>query len=274
MRIAEIMMDKFSIEFLKNQVLKNAYGNDDTFIAKTDPRVLLVWYAFFGVVPWFMDNLFFLFSMLFFVVLTTHIAKVAPLVLFLFSLGVFTQTGYLLIISLFFGSDVSIIVPLLILTLKVTVVSLSSVTVFSGMDPDSLADGLLFFKFPDLLAFSISFGYRILPLIMEEFQGILLSHRLRGIAPEGKGLVGSIKVVAYQIKIIMLSFYPLMLNMAKKSRTTVEALEIKGYHHALKNPDVKKLKQARLKIKTSDVLFSLVSIVYVSISTILAITYF
>jgi len=274
MRIAEIMMDKFSIEFLKNQVLKNAYGNDDTFIAKTDPRVLLVWYAFFGVVPWFMDNLFFLFSMLFFVVLTTHIAKVAPLVLFLFSLGVFTQTGYLLIISLFFGSDVSIIVPLLILTLKVTVVSLASVTVFSGMDPDSLADGLLFFKFPDLLAFSISFGYRILPLIMEEFQGILLSHRLRGIAPEGKGLVGSIKVVAYQIKIIMLSFYPLMLNMAKKSRTTVEALEIKGYHHALKNPDVKKLKQARLKIKTSDVLFSLVSIVYVSISTILAITYF
>jgi len=274
MRIAEIMMDKFSIEFLKNQVLKNAYGNDDTFIAKTDPRVLLVWYAFFGVVPWFMDNLFFLFSMLFFVVLTTRVAKVAPLVLFLFSLGVFTQTGYLLIISLFFGSDVSIIVPLLILTLKVTVVSLASVTVFSGMDPDSLADGLLFFKFPDLLAFSISFGYRILPLIMEEFQGILLSHRLRGIAPEGKGLVGSIKVVVYQIKIIMLSFYPLMLNMAKKSRTTVEALEIKGYHHALKNPEVKKLKQARLKIKTSDVLFSLVSIVYVCVSTILAVTYF
>ena len=81
---------------------------------------------------------------------------------------------------------------------------------------------------------------------MEEFQGILLSHRLRGVAPEKKGPFGMIKVLIYQIKMIILSFYPLMLNMAKRSRTTVEALELKGYQHSLKDPRVRKMKLARV----------------------------
>ena len=34
------------MDFLRNQVLKNAYGNDDTVIAKLDPRVLIAWYLF------------------------------------------------------------------------------------------------------------------------------------------------------------------------------------------------------------------------------------
>ena len=31
------------MDFLRNQVLKNAYGNDDTVIVTLDPRVLLAW---------------------------------------------------------------------------------------------------------------------------------------------------------------------------------------------------------------------------------------
>ena len=41
-RLSESILDKFSIDFLRNQVLKNAYGNDDTVIARLDPRILLV----------------------------------------------------------------------------------------------------------------------------------------------------------------------------------------------------------------------------------------
>ncbi|MBN2221386.1 MAG: energy-coupling factor transporter transmembrane protein EcfT, partial [Vallitaleaceae bacterium] len=125
------------------------------------------------------------------------------------------------------------------------------------------------FGFPDQLSFSISFAYRILPLIMEEFQGILLSHRLRGVAPEKKGPFGMIKVLIYQIKMIILSFYPLMLNMAKRSRTTVEALELKGYQHSLKDHRVRKMKLARLKIQKSDVIFSAISLVYVMVAFLL-----
>ena len=43
-KISENILDKLSIDFLRNQVLKNAYGNDDTIIAAMDPRMLILWY--------------------------------------------------------------------------------------------------------------------------------------------------------------------------------------------------------------------------------------
>ena len=45
-KLSENILDKLSIDFLRNQVLKNAYGNNDTVIAGMDPRILLVWYLF------------------------------------------------------------------------------------------------------------------------------------------------------------------------------------------------------------------------------------
>lgn len=263
MRISENIVDKFTLDYLKNQVLKNAYGNDDTIIAKLDPRTLLLWYIFFGVLPWFLNQVFLLLGLFLFVVATTKLAKIAPLVLVLFILGILPQTGYLLVVSLFFGGNASTVYPLLILTLKVAIVSLASITVFSGLDPDRLAMGLLFFGCPDQLSLSISFAYRILPILLEEFQHILLSHRVRGKAPKGKGFFGKIKLLIYHAKIIMISFYPLMLNMAKRSRTTVEALELKGYRYANSNKQVKKLKLASLKFKKGDTIFVSVSVVYV-----------
>ena len=55
-KLTDSILDKFSMDFLRNQVLKNAYGNDDTVIAGLDPRVLLIWYLFFGLVPWFIND--------------------------------------------------------------------------------------------------------------------------------------------------------------------------------------------------------------------------
>ena len=37
-KLSESILDKLSMDFLRNQVLKNAYGNDDTVIAALDPR--------------------------------------------------------------------------------------------------------------------------------------------------------------------------------------------------------------------------------------------
>ena len=119
-KLSESILDKFSMDFLRNQVLKNAYGNDDTVIAALDPRVLLVWYLFFGLVPWFVHDIPFLLGCFLLVMATTLLARVAGLVLFLFALGVFSQTGYLFLVTLLFGGDASAVAPLLILTLKVT----------------------------------------------------------------------------------------------------------------------------------------------------------
>ncbi len=268
-KLSDNILDKFSMDFLRNQVLKNAYGNDDTVIAKMDPRVLIAWYLFFGIVPWFAQDMIFLLMSFIIVVVTTLLARVAGLVLALFILGVFSQTGYLLIATLIFGGNASAIVPLLTLTLKVATISLASITVFSGLDPDRLANGLMWYKCPERLSFSISYAYRMLPMLMEEFQNVLLSYRMRGNPPDHTTFFGKIKYLIYQVKIIIHAFYPLMLNTAKRSRTTVEALEIKGYRYAAVNKEVKKMKLASLKVTYNDMIFLAVSFLCVCISLFL-----
>lgn len=262
-KLSENILDKFSMEFLRTQVLKNAYGNTDTFIARLDPRVLLVWYLFFGLVPWFVQDVFFLLGCFLLVALTTLMARVAGLVLFLFGLGVFSQTGLLLLTTLFFGSNGTALGPLLVLSLKIATVSLASITVFSGLDPDRLSCGLLWFGCPDQLSFSISYAYRMLPMLMQEFQNVLLSFRLRGNPPSHATLWGKVKYLAYQIKLIVWAFYPLMLNTAKRARTTVEALELRGFRQAGENKAVRQLKLSCLRIRWDDLLFCAVSALWV-----------
>ena len=267
-KLSESILDKFSMDFLRSQVLKNAYGNDDTVIAALDPRILMVWYLFFGVVPWFVNDLPFLLGSFLLVMITTLLARVAGLVLFLFALGVFSQTGYLFLVTLFFGGDASAVVPLLVLTLKVATISLASITVFSGLDPDRLSNGLMWFGCPERLSFSISYAYRMLPMLMEEFQNVLLSYRLRGNPPAHDTLVGKVRYLIYQVKIIMESFYPLMLNTAKRSRTTVEALELRGYRYAAVNKTVKKIKLSTLKVTYNDLLFLAISALWTAVSVL------
>ena len=268
-KLSESILDKFSMDFLRNQVLKNAYGNDDTVIARLDPRALLVWYLFFAIVPWFSDNLIFLAACFFLVAATTLLARVAGLVLFLFGIGVFAQTGYLFLVSLFFGGNAQTILPLLVLTLKEAAVSLASITVFSGLDPDRLSNGLMWFGCPERLSFSISYAYRMLPMLMEEFQNVLLSYRLRGRAPDTETFAGKIKNLIYQVKVIIHAFYPLMLNTAKRSRTTVEALELKGYRYAAVNKEVKRMKLASLHMTYDDFLFLAVSVFWIAAAVLL-----
>ena len=181
----------------------------------------------------------------------------------------FTQTGYLLLVSLLFGGNGETVVALLVMTLKVAAVSLASITVFSGLEPDRLASGLEWFGCPERLSFSISFAYRLLPTLMEEFQSILLSYRLRGNPPAADSLKGKIRWLIYQVKIIMLAFYPLMLNMAKKSRTTVEALELRGYRYASQNKKVKRMRLSSLRLGRADGVFLAVSVAWTAAAFLL-----
>ena len=267
-KLTDSVVDKISMDFLRNQVLKNAYGNDDTVIAMLDPRILLVWYVFFALAPWFVNDLVFLLGCFLLVAVTTIMARVAGLVLFLFILGVFSQTGYLFVVSLLFGGNAETILPLLILTLKVATVSLASITVFSGLDPDRLSNGLMWYGCPERLSFSISYAYRMLPMLMEEFQNVLLSYRLRGCAPDASTFMGKIRNLIYQVKVIIHSFYPLMLNTAKRSRTTVEALELKGYRYAAVNKEVKRMKLASLRVTNDDLLFLAVSVLWIALAVL------
>ncbi len=155
------------------------------------------------------------------------------------------------------------LLPLLTLTLKLSVISLASIAVFSSMDPEKLSDGLSALGVPDTFSFSLSYGYRILPTLIEEFHQIFLSFRLRGKSPDRPGFL-YIRVIIYYVRLTVLCFYPLMLNTAKRSRTTVEALETRGFTYGLNNRQVKKLRLSYLKLRMLDMYFILFSVFYIA----------
>lgn len=264
MQLVRSWLNKITIERIQLELMNTAYGSGHASLSRLDPRCLLIWYLFFAIVPWFISDLNVLAGMFLMMVVTTILSRVTPFIILVLCLGLIGQVGWLFILSLFFGGDISSALPLLKLTLKLSVVSLASITVFSGMDPEKISDGLLALGMPAAFSFSLSYGYRILPVLFEEFRNVLLSYRLRGKAPEEPGVMYW-RMAAYYLKLLVLSFFPLMLATAKRSRTTVEALETRGFSYGMKNLAAKKLKLAHLKVSTRDIMFLSGSAVYVSL---------
>lgn len=272
MNLYKSLSDKLSIEYVKGELLKTAYGSGDTYLGRLDPRALIIWYLFFAIVPWFIHNEIILVSFLLFMVVMTYLARVSPLILFVLCIGLLSEIAVLFIISLFFGGELASILPMFWLTIKLAVISLASVSVFTSLDPEKFSDALLRMGVPAQASFSVSYCYRILPTLMEEFHKVILSYRLRGKAPEKQGLFYW-RMVVYYMKILVLSFYPLILNGAKRARTTVEALETKGFSHSTNNVEVKKLKTAYFNFGRNDYVFIAFSIFYIGVSFTLSIYY-
>ena len=69
-------------------------------------------------------------------------------------------------------------------------------------------------------------------------------------------------------RLSLIHIYPLMLNTAKRSRTTVEALELKGYRYAAVNKEVKRMKLASLRVTNDDLLFLAVSVLWIALAVL------
>ncbi|AZK44971.1 energy-coupling factor transporter transmembrane component T family protein [Paenibacillus lentus] len=263
------LMDRVSVEGVKIELLNTAYGNGDTFFARLDPRTLFLWYLYFGIAPWFIHNEVLLLGMFLFMVVTTILSRVSPLIILILCLGLMSQVGYLFIVSWLFSGGGEAILPLLKLTMKLSVISMASITAFCSMDPERLSDGLLRIGVPKQVSFGIAYGYRMLPSLVEEYHHIFLSFRLRGVAPQRHGMLYWRSIV-YFLKIAVLSFYPLILSIAKRTRTTVEALEAKGFSYAYHSPEVKRIKLSYMRFTMRDAVFLVVSGLYVMMLYVLA----
>jgi energy-coupling factor transport system permease protein len=257
------LWEKLSVERIKIELLRTAFGHSLTFLSKFDPRILIGWYSFFAIAPWFIHDKTVLIGMLLAIAILTYTSKPSVLVLIVLAFGLISDTAYMLIVSLAFGGGFSAAWALSTLTLKLLVIALASIAVFSSMDPEKLSDALLSLGMPAQFSFGVAYGYRMLPILIEEYNNLLYSFRLRGRAPLRKGWLGWRSLV-YMGKLSVLAFYPLILNTAKRTRTTVEALEVKGFTYAIKDPKVKKIKLAYMKILPRDYVFLGVSATYVA----------
>lgn len=254
MQLVRNWFNKISIERIQLELMNTAYGSGHVFLSALDPRCMILWYLFFAIAPWFLSNMIVLAGLFLLMIATTVLSRVSPFIIFVLCMGLIGQVGWLFILSLFFGGDIASALPLLKLTLKLSIVSLASITVFSGMDPERISDGLLALGMPAAFSFSLSYGYRILPVLFEEFRSVLLSYRLRGRAPASPGFLYA-RLGAYYLKMLVVAFFPLMLATAKRSRTTVEALETRGFSFGMKNPKSRQLKLSHLNVTRRDIAF-------------------
>lgn len=231
MTIARKQRDVLSVEWVKLELIRTAYSTRGGLFAAMDPRAVLVWYVTLALAPWFTHNLTTIGCLFLVGTLSVAFARVGPLVLGLFVIGLGFELVYLVLAATVFGGDFSTFVALTEVTAKIGVVSLASLAAFVSLDPEKLSDALLALRCPPTLAFAVSYGYRMMPILVEEFSTVMEGYRLRQAGPEKPGLFGWRHLVHWGTLIVK-AFYPIFLNTAQSVRTTVEALEARGFTFA------------------------------------------
>lgn len=165
-----------------------------------------------------------------------------------------TQNITVTFVSLLFGGNFDVFLAMFGVSLKLTTLSLATICIFTSMEPERLSDALIKLGMPSKYGFGISYGYRMLPILIDEYNNIFNSFRLRGQKPSTKKYMG-LNIFIYYVKILIKAFYPMILNTAKRVKSTVEALETKGFTESMNNKEVKHLKLAYMKICKKDYVF-------------------
>lgn len=254
MKLLGNMSEFLTVENIKFEIMRAAYGNPNSILSKIDARVLIIWYLFFSLVPWFLNEIPVLLSLFFATAVFAYFCRVSPLIVGLLAIGFITQNISVSFLAVLIGGQLQAFVALFIVSLKLLIISLSTICIFTSMDPEKLSDALFKFGLPHKFGFGISYGYRMIPILIDEYNNIFNSFRLRGQRPKEKKFFG-LNIVVYYVKILMKAFYPMILNTAKRIRSTVEALETRGFTESIENPKTKKLKLAYMKVRSIDYIF-------------------
>jgi energy-coupling factor transport system permease protein len=147
--------------------------------------------------------------------------------------------------------------------LKLTIISVISLAVFSAMSPQKISKGMLRLGVPRQLTFAIAYGYRMMPLLVEEYHALINSFRLRSKVPEKTGVLRW-RYYYYLLKLSIKAFYPLIFNVAKRARVTVEAMETKGFSQSLDDPESRTLRTEGMLVHPRDVSFVFGSLLFVA----------
>ncbi|WP_210767279.1 energy-coupling factor transporter transmembrane component T family protein [Flavimobilis rhizosphaerae] len=244
--------DVLSVEWIKLELIRTAYATRGGMFAALDPRAVIVWYLVMALAPWLTHNLTVLAVLFAMGVVSVVLARVGPLILGLFVFGLVAESVYLLLAAWWFGGDGATVVALVELTLKLGAVSLASMAAFVSLDPEKLSDALLAFRMPAMVAFGVSYGYRMLPIMIEQFSTVFEGYRLRSAPVSSRGILGW-RVGVQWARLAVLAFYPIFLNTAKSVRTTVESLETRGFTFAQIDGRGREIRVGYLRYRVRDV---------------------
>jgi energy-coupling factor transport system permease protein len=292
-----------SIADIKVDLMRTAYANDRALLNTFDPRVVLIWSVLFMIVPWLFYDPRPLAAMLAAAFVLAALSQVSKYLLALLLFGQLTNVGFFVVLVPLMGGVVEAVsylsgnldpgalgeaVPIVATALergvstaltnqevgidavgavvpfflKLTIISVISLAVFSAMSPQKISKGLLRLGVPRQLTFAITYGYRMMPLLVEEYHSLINSFRLRSQVPEKQGLLRW-RYFLYLLKLSAKAFYPLIFNVAKRARVTVEAMETKGFSHSLGDERSRELRTGGMRIAPRDVTFVSGSLLFV-----------
>ena len=252
MSMTRTQHDVLSVEWIKLELIRTAYSTRGGLFAAMDPRAVIGWYLLMALAPWLTHNLTTLAALFVLGAVAVTLARVGPLVLGLFVIGLGFELLYLALAATLFGGDLTTVVALLEVTAKLGVLSLASLAAFVSLDPEKLSDALLALRFPPAVAFAVSYGYRMMPILVEEFSTVVEGYRLRQAPPARPGVLGW-RALVHWVLITIRAFYPIFLNTAKSVRTTVEALEARGFTFATIDPRGRAIRIGSLRIGRVDI---------------------
>ncbi|WP_396612773.1 energy-coupling factor transporter transmembrane component T family protein [Haloferax sp. S1W] len=251
-----------SIDRVRVELMRIAHSDDDAFLNTLDPRVLLGWYVVFVSVPWMFYDTLVLGTLLAFMGTLVIISRVNRVLLAVLTFGMVSNLAFFGgFVWLTGGDAIGAVSALIPYNLKMASISLASVAVFTTMSPSRLSKALLSFGIPRRFTFSLAYGYRMLPVLLEEYRDIVHAIRLRSSGPETDGLLRW-RHWLHLLKIGVRAFYPLIFDVAKRSRVTVEAMETRGFSQSLGNPDSRRLRLATLGTSAHDWSFIGLSVVF------------
>jgi len=253
-----------SVDAIKTDLLRTAYDNDGSFLHRLDPRLLLIWYVVFLFVPWLFYDTRVLLALFAFVTVMAVLSRVSVYLVGLMAFSVVTSLASYAIVTAFTGDPVAAMRALLPFTFKLTIISVASLAVFSSMSPKTLARGLLSLGLPRQFTFVISYGYRMFPVLFQEYHDLVNSLRLRSKAPDSPGRFRWRHYV-YLLTLSMKAFYPMIFNVAKRSRVTVEAMEARGFSKSLDNEASRQLQLEDMRVRWHGIVFFGGSLVYVGV---------
>lgn len=262
MSYVDDLRDGFSVDAVRVDLLKTAYENEGSFLHGLDPRILLVWYVLYLFIPWLFYDMAVLSALLLFVAVLAYLSRVSVFLVGLMAFSVLTSLLSYVVVTAFTGDPVAAFAALLPFTMKLTIISVASLAVFSSMSPRTLAQGLLSLRVPRQFTFAITYGYRMLPVLFQEYHELVHAHRLRSAAPASPGRFRW-RHYLYLMKLSMKAFYPMIFNVAKRSRVTVEAMETRGFTHSLGSAESRELQLEGMAIRWPDVAFLTGSLAYV-----------
>src|SRR5699024_9344270 len=163
------LKDVLNVETIKLELSKTAFGKPNVYFSKIDPRLLIFWYLFISLLPWITFNYTILISIIIYSSFLAFIFQVCPLILTLLLFWIITELFTIFVVTVFFaGGSLAAVMTLLTLSMKIFIMSIASVSVFTSMSPEKLSDGLLSLGLPAQFSFAVSYAFRMLPILLDE----------------------------------------------------------------------------------------------------------